>query len=79
MRATLTIDDDVYEAVQAHARASGKRTGEVVSMLIRRALGTPVILTDVDDGTGLPVIKVRPGTPMIPGDLIPRILAEEVQ
>lgn len=38
MRTTLTIDDDVYETVQAMAKASGKRLGEVMSILVRRGL-----------------------------------------
>ena len=38
MRTTLTIDDDVYETVQAMASASGKRLGEIVTILLRREL-----------------------------------------
>ena len=38
MRTTLTLENDVYEAAQAMAQASGKRLGEVVSLLMRRGL-----------------------------------------
>jgi hypothetical protein len=38
MRTTVTIDDDVYEAAQAQARASGRRLGRVLSDMARQAL-----------------------------------------
>jgi hypothetical protein len=38
MRTTVTIDDDVYEAAQAHARATGQRLGQVISAMARHAL-----------------------------------------
>lgn len=38
MRTTVTLDDDVFEAAQAQAQASGKRLGEVLSILVRRGL-----------------------------------------
>jgi len=38
MRTTVTIDDDVYEAAQANARATGRRLGRVLSDMAREAL-----------------------------------------
>ena len=38
MRTTLTLDDDVYEAVLCHARATGQRLGRVLSDIARHAL-----------------------------------------
>lgn len=38
MRTTVTLDEDVYEAAQAHAQATGKRLGRVLSEMARQAL-----------------------------------------
>ena len=38
MRTTVTLDDDVYEAAQAHAQATGQRLGRVLSDMARQAL-----------------------------------------
>ena len=38
MRTTLTIDDDVYEAAVAKARATGRTLGRVLSEMARVAL-----------------------------------------
>jgi hypothetical protein len=38
MRTTVTLDDDVYEAAQAYAQATGKRLGRVLSEMARQAL-----------------------------------------
>jgi hypothetical protein len=38
MRTTVTLDDDVYEAARAHAQATGKRLGRVLSEMARQAL-----------------------------------------
>ena len=37
VRTTVTLDDDVYEAAQAHAQATGKRLGRVLSEMARQA------------------------------------------
>jgi ABC-type nitrate/sulfonate/bicarbonate transport system substrate-binding protein len=41
MRTTITLEQDVAEAAQAMARASGRRLGAVVSELVRRGLRAP--------------------------------------
>lgn len=38
VRTTVTIDDDVYEAALANARATGRRLGCVLSDMARAAL-----------------------------------------
>lgn len=38
MRTTVTLDDEAYEVALTLARSSGKRLGEVISALIRRAV-----------------------------------------
>ena len=38
VRTTVTLDDDVYHAALAHARATGKRLGRVLSEMARVAL-----------------------------------------
>ena len=38
VRTTVTIDDDVYEAALANARATGRRLGRVLSDMARTAL-----------------------------------------
>lgn len=37
----MTLDDDVYEAALAHARATGQRLGRVLSEMARHALQPP--------------------------------------
>lgn len=38
MRTTVSIDDDVLEAVRERARRDGRSIGDVLSELVRRAL-----------------------------------------
>src|SRR5258706_2135316 len=38
VRTTVTLDDDVYEAAQAHAQATGKRLGRVLSEMAPQAV-----------------------------------------
>ena len=41
MRTTVTLDDEAYEAAVTLAKSSGKRLGQVISDLIRRAVQKP--------------------------------------
>jgi hypothetical protein len=41
MRTTVTLDNEAYEAATTLAKTSGKRLGEVISDLIRRAVQKP--------------------------------------
>ena len=56
MRTTITVDNDIFEAAQAQARASGKKLGEVISQLARRGLRASA---DTASKNGLPVFKVE--------------------
>jgi len=63
MRTTVTLDDDVLEAVRARARASGKKLGDVLSELVRQGL---LASAESRAKSGLPVFKIRPNAPIIP-------------
>lgn len=75
MRTTLTLENDVYEAAQAMAQASGKRLGEVVSLLMRRGLKASAETSAVR--SGLPVFQVVSGDPIIPSNRARDLLADE--
>ena len=75
MRTTVRLDDDVFQAAQDLARASGKRLGQVLSELVRHALkgenrGLP-------RKGGLPVFPVGPNAELIPDSRAAEVLAEE--
>ena len=75
MRTTVTLDDDVFQAAQSLARASGKRLGQVLSELVRRALkdGDRSFVRQGD----LPVFPVRPDAEIIPSSKAAELLADE--
>jgi hypothetical protein len=75
MRTTLTLENDVYEAAQAMAQASGQRLGEVVSILMRRGLKASAETSAVR--SGLPVFQVVSGDPIIPSNRARELLADE--
>jgi hypothetical protein len=74
MRTTVTIDDDVFEAARAQARASGKRLGEVLSRMARAGLRASAQTGNVN---GLPVFKVPVDAEVIPTSRAGEMLAEE--
>ena len=74
MRTTVTLDNDVFEAAQAHAQASGKNLGEVLSQLARRGLRAS---TETATKSGLPVFKVQPNADIIPSSRAKKLLAED--
>ncbi len=76
MRTTITLDDEAYEAALTLAKSSGKRLGEVISHLIRRAVQT----TDppqVRGGKRFPKFGLPDDTPMISLRAIRRAWEEE--
>jgi len=75
MRTTVTLDDDVFEAAQSLADASGKRLGSVISELARRGLKSSA---KPAKRNGLPVFKVAENAAIIPSDRARDILAEEL-
>jgi hypothetical protein len=74
MRTTVTIDDDVFHAATAQARASGKKLGEVLSQLARRGLKAAA---ESGSRNGLPVFKVPVDSPVIPSTRAKELLAED--
>lgn len=74
MRTTVTLDNDVFEAAQAQAQASGKKLGEVLSQLARRGLRASV---QSANQSGLPVFKVAANADIIPSSRAQALLAEE--
>lgn len=64
MRTTVTLDDEAYETALTLAKTSGKRLGQVISDLIRRAVrtsGNP----QRKRGKRFPTFEVPPNAPMI--------------
>lgn len=74
MRTTVTLDNDIFEAAQSQAQASGKKLGEVLSQLARRGLRASA--QGANRG-GLPVFKVRPDAEIIPSSRAKELLAED--
>jgi len=74
MRTTITVDDDIFEAAQSQARASGKKLGEVISQLARRGLRASA---DTASKNGLPVFKVQGNAPVIPSSRAKALLDED--
>ena len=74
MRTTITVDNDIFEAAQAQARASGKKLGEVISQLARRGLRASA---DTASKNGLPVFTVQGNAPVIPSSRAKELLAED--
>ena len=74
MRTTITVDNDIFEAAQAQARASGKKLGEVISQLARRGLRASA---DTANKNGLPVFKVSGNAPVIPSSRAKELLDED--
>jgi Arc/MetJ family transcription regulator len=77
MRTTVTLDDDVFQAVQGLARGSGKRLGEVLSELVRRALKSDS--RGLTREGGLPVFRVAPDAALIPTSRAAELLADELK
>jgi len=76
MRTTLTLDDDVYEAAQAHAQATGKRLGRVLSDMARQAL-EPSVRPSAKVASRFPVFEVPAGTRLIPASRVQKSLDED--
>jgi hypothetical protein len=74
MRTTVTLDDDVYQAVASLSQSSGLSLGKVLSKVARQGLKPAPVKKKKN---GLPTFDVPPGTPMIPGMLAYKIIAEE--
>ena len=72
----MTLDDEAYEAAVTLAKTSGKRLGQVISDLIRRAVQKPQALAS-GGGKRFPTFDVPSGAPMISLKAIRRAWEEE--
>jgi len=70
MRTTVTIDDDVYEAAQANARATGRRLGRVLSDMARAALSPQQTPPTRGKRARFATFDVPKGSRMIPASRI---------
>ncbi len=77
MRTTLTLDDSIYETVNAMAKSSGKRLGEVVSELLRQRIETPPTMLHAAGDDGFDFITFPPTGSMIRSEDVRRAIAEE--
>lgn len=79
MRTTVTLDDDVYEAAQARARATGQRLGRVLSEMARQALQTESRppKRPAKGASRFPVFEVPASARMIPASRIQKALDED--
>ncbi|MDO5093373.1 MAG: CopG family transcriptional regulator [Propionibacteriaceae bacterium] len=59
MRTTITIDDDVLEAVKERARAEGRTAGETLSDLARRELSREGAGGIAGSRNGFPLLGTR--------------------
>ena len=78
MLTTVTIDDDVLEAVQEMAESSGRAVGAVLSELVRTSLPSKTKATSYRRKNKLATFRVPPNAEMIPSDRAAQLLAEEM-
>lgn len=79
MRTTVTIDDDVYEAAQAHAQATGKRLGRVLSEMARQAIQPPGrrLQRSGKRASRFPAFEVPTDARLIPASRIQKAIDED--
>ena len=76
MRTTVTLDDDVYEAAQAYAQATGKRLGRVLSEMARQALN-PSVQRPGRGPSRFPAFEVPADAQLIPASRVQKALDED--
>ncbi len=77
MRTTVTIDDDVYEAAQANAQATGRRLGRVLSEMARTALQLQQAPPSRKRHARFATFDVPEGSGVIPASRIKKALDED--
>jgi hypothetical protein len=77
MRTTVTLDDDVYEAAHALARATGRRLGRVLSEMARQALEPTAPASRRGKKARFAHFAVPPGTKPIPASRIQKAIDED--
>lgn len=75
----MTLDDDVYEAALAHAQATGKRLGRVLSEMARQALQPSGRRPKrpAKEAVRFAVFEVPAGAQMIPASRVQKALDED--
>ena len=76
MRTTVTLDDDVYEAALSHARATGRRLGQILSDMARQSLA-PEPPPQRKRGRRFAAFDVPAGTRLIASSRIQAALDED--
>jgi hypothetical protein len=76
MRTTVTLDDDVYEAAQAYAQATGKRLGRVLSEMARQAL-QPSASRSPKGTSRFPAFEVPADARLITAARVQKVLDED--
>jgi hypothetical protein len=74
MRTTINIDDDLLHAARELAAIQNKTLGEVISLLVRRALTPPEL--EGSSRNGIPLLPARTGTPRVTSELVRELLEE---
>ena len=62
MRTTLSLDDDVFQAVRSYAESRSVALGKAVSELVRRGLNAPMTTKVVN---GFHVVVLPPDSPTV--------------
>ena len=75
MRTTLTIDDDIFHAVEQLAHTSGRRFGQVLSDLARKGLRTNI--PEGVTGSRFPVFQVPHGAPVVTAAHLQQLIENE--
>lgn len=75
----MTLDDDVYEAAQVRAKATGRRLGRVLSEMARQALqpSGKGSKSPAKGASRFPVFEVPADAGLIPASRIQRALDED--
>ena len=74
MRTTLAIDDDVLSAAKELASMQGSSVGEVISMLVRKALTRPEVKAKTRNG--VPLLAVKPNTSPVTSEMVRELFEE---
>jgi hypothetical protein len=77
MRTTVTLDDDIYEAAVANAKATGRRLGEVLSEMARTALEPRQPSSGRRRRARFAAFEVPKGSRMISASKIQKVLDDE--
>lgn len=73
MRTTISIDDDVFEAVKTYAKTRDVALGKAMSDLVRRGLHAPLRTRVVN---GFHVVDLPAGSPTVTSEDVKRLLDE---